>query len=171
MQAVLGITQKKSFEAGVMINGEMTYKGSDAHKAAVTGDTVGDPFKDTSGPSMNILIKLTCLIGLVIAPILGGEASNHGAMASCCSGAGTEMVCKSMSHEDCIAKGCTNPSCKNMKMPEVNQMSTEVLIEKSKTEEKVTAKVSMTKDGKEEVVEFKGTEAEVDAQIEAFKSK
>ena len=62
---------KKSFEAGVLINGEMTYKGSDAHKAAVTGDTVGDPFKDTSGPSMNILIKLTCLIGLVIAPILG----------------------------------------------------------------------------------------------------
>ena len=63
---------KKSFEAGVEINGEMTFKGSDAHKAAVTGDTVGDPFKDTSGPSMNILIKLTCLIGLVIAPILGG---------------------------------------------------------------------------------------------------
>ena len=67
---------KKSFEAGVEINGEMTYKGSDAHKAAVTGDTVGDPFKDTSGPSMNILIKLTCLIGLVIAPILGGHAED-----------------------------------------------------------------------------------------------
>ncbi len=64
---------KKSFEAGVEINGEMTYKGSEAHKAAVTGDTVGDPFKDTSGPSMNILIKLTCLIGLVVAPILGGH--------------------------------------------------------------------------------------------------
>ena len=64
---------KKSFEAGVEINGEMTYKGSEAHKAAVTGDTVGDPFKDTSGPSMNILVKLTCLIGLVIAPILGGH--------------------------------------------------------------------------------------------------
>lgn len=62
---------KKSFEAGVEINGKMTFKGSDAHKAAVTGDTVGDPFKDTSGPSMNILIKLTCLVGLVIAPILG----------------------------------------------------------------------------------------------------
>ncbi len=64
---------KKSFEAGVEIDGEMTYKGSEAHKAAVTGDTVGDPFKDTSGPSMNILIKLTCLVGLVIAPILGGH--------------------------------------------------------------------------------------------------
>ncbi len=64
---------KKSFEAGVEIDGEMTYKGSDAHKAAVTGDTVGDPFKDTSGPSMNILIKLTCLVALVIAPILGGH--------------------------------------------------------------------------------------------------
>ncbi|RLJ98790.1 sodium-translocating pyrophosphatase [Tenacibaculum discolor] len=68
---------KKSFEAGVEINGEMTYKGSDAHKAAVTGDTVGDPFKDTSGPSMNILIKLTCLVGLVIAPILGGHTSSE----------------------------------------------------------------------------------------------
>ncbi|MFD1017468.1 sodium-translocating pyrophosphatase [Winogradskyella rapida] len=72
---------KKSFEAGVEINGEMTFKGSDAHKAAVTGDTVGDPFKDTSGPSMNILIKLTCLIGLVIAPILGGH-STETALAS-----------------------------------------------------------------------------------------
>ena len=68
---------KKSFEAGVMINGEMTYKGSEAHKAAVTGDTVGDPFKDTSGPSMNILIKLTCLVGLVIAHILGGHGSDE----------------------------------------------------------------------------------------------
>ena len=66
---------KKSFEAGVEINGVMMYKGSEAHKAAVTGDTVGDPFKDTSGPSMNILIKLTCLIGLVIAPILGGHSN------------------------------------------------------------------------------------------------
>ena len=66
---------KKSFEAGVEINGEMTFKGSEAHKAAVTGDTVGDPFKDTSGPSMNILIKLTCLIGLVVAPILGGHST------------------------------------------------------------------------------------------------
>lgn len=73
---------KKSFEAGVEINGEMTYKGSEAHKAAVTGDTVGDPFKDTSGPSMNILIKLTCLIGLVIAPILGGHTEDGVAMVN-----------------------------------------------------------------------------------------
>jgi K(+)-stimulated pyrophosphate-energized sodium pump len=65
---------KKSFEKGVEINGQTYYKGSEPHKAAVTGDTVGDPFKDTSGPSMNILIKLTCLVGLVIAPILGGHA-------------------------------------------------------------------------------------------------
>jgi K(+)-stimulated pyrophosphate-energized sodium pump len=62
---------KKSFEKGVVIDGETYYKGSEPHKAAVIGDTVGDPFKDTSGPSMNILIKLTCLVGLVIAPILG----------------------------------------------------------------------------------------------------
>ena len=61
---------KKSFESGVEINGKMTYKGSEEHKASITGDTVGDPFKDTSGPSMNILIKLTCLVGLVIAPLL-----------------------------------------------------------------------------------------------------
>ncbi len=72
---------KKSFEAGIEIDGKMTYKGSEAHKAAVTGDTVGDPFKDTSGPSMNILIKLTCLIGLVIAPILGErEGNSHGSI-------------------------------------------------------------------------------------------
>ena len=78
---------KKSFEAGVEINGEMTYKGSEAHKAAVTGDTVGDPFKDTSGPSMNILIKLTCLIGLVIAPMLGGHAltGDHSSAKPCCT--------------------------------------------------------------------------------------
>lgn len=73
---------KKSFEAGVEIDGEMTYKGSDAHKAAVTGDTVGDPFKDTSGPSMNILIKLTCLVGLVLAPVLGNHNSDSSEMSN-----------------------------------------------------------------------------------------
>lgn len=61
---------KKSFEKGVEINGEVFFKKSDPHKASVTGDTVGDPFKDTSGPSMNILIKLMSIVSLVIAPSL-----------------------------------------------------------------------------------------------------
>jgi K(+)-stimulated pyrophosphate-energized sodium pump len=73
---------KKSFEKGVEINGEMFYKKSEPHKASVTGDTVGDPFKDTSGPSMNILIKLMSIVSLVIAPSLAqihGTKANHGA--------------------------------------------------------------------------------------------
>ena len=70
---------KKSFEKGVEINGEMYYKKSEPHKASVTGDTVGDPFKDTSGPSMNILIKLMSIISLVIAPTL---AALHGTKGS-----------------------------------------------------------------------------------------
>jgi K(+)-stimulated pyrophosphate-energized sodium pump len=61
---------KKSFEKGVEINGQVYYKKSEPHKAAVVGDTVGDPFKDTSGPSMNIVIKLSCLVGLILAPLL-----------------------------------------------------------------------------------------------------
>lgn len=61
---------KKSFEEGVEINGQMYYKKSDPHKAAVVGDTVGDPFKDTSGPSLNILIKLMSVVALVLAPLL-----------------------------------------------------------------------------------------------------
>jgi K(+)-stimulated pyrophosphate-energized sodium pump len=71
---------KKSFEKGVNIKGTIYYKKSEPHKAAVVGDTVGDPFKDTSGPSMNILIKLSCLVGLAIAPILGQKvkAKTHG---------------------------------------------------------------------------------------------
>jgi K(+)-stimulated pyrophosphate-energized sodium pump len=62
---------KKSFEKGVNIDGQMYYKKSEPHKASVTGDTVGDPFKDTSGPSMNILIKLMSIVALVIGPFIG----------------------------------------------------------------------------------------------------
>lgn len=68
---------KKSFEKGVEINGEMYYKKSEPHKASVTGDTVGDPFKDTSGPSMNILIKLMSIVSLVIAPYISAGSSSQ----------------------------------------------------------------------------------------------
>jgi len=70
---------KKSFEKGVEIDGEIYYKKSEPHKASVTGDTVGDPFKDTSGPSMNILIKLMSIVALVIAPHISEKP--HGGAA------------------------------------------------------------------------------------------
>lgn len=142
---------KKSFEAGVMINGEMTYKGSDAHKAAVTGDTVGDPFKDTSGPSMNILIKLTCLIGLVIAPILGGH----------------EVVTV---EEVTAAEFVQEVQAEAEDVPV--QTSKEVRIESSKDADgNVKAIVTTITDSKEDVQVFEGTEAEVKAKIEDFKKK
>ena len=68
---------KKSFEKGVLIDGQAYKKGSEPHKAAVTGDTVGDPFKDTSGPSMNILIKLMSIVSLVIAPYIHVGDNDH----------------------------------------------------------------------------------------------
>ncbi len=72
---------KKSFEKGVMIDGQMYFKKSEPHKASVTGDTVGDPFKDTSGPSMNILIKLMSIVSLVIAPYIAVKGGHdHTAM-------------------------------------------------------------------------------------------
>ncbi|MFN5421856.1 MAG: sodium-translocating pyrophosphatase, partial [bacterium] len=73
---------KKSFEKGVEINGEMFYKKSEPHKASVTGDTVGDPFKDTSGPSMNILIKLMSIVSLVVAPTLAQLHSSEASIGS-----------------------------------------------------------------------------------------
>ena len=114
---------KKSFEKGVEINGETFYKKSEPHKASVTGDTVGDPFKDTSGPSMNILIKLMSIVSLVIAPFIAGksfgERPNNGNGAACvemqhCE---KEMMgkcdlskCATMTKEQCAAM-CDSMGC------------------------------------------------------------
>tara|TARA_A100000171_G_scaffold53108_1_gene76958 strand:+ start:5006 stop:7525 length:2520 start_codon:yes stop_codon:yes gene_type:complete len=157
---------KKSFEAGVLINGEMTYKGSDAHKAAVTGDTVGDPFKDTSGPSMNILIKLTCLIGLVIAPILGGHSADHTA-----DGAMTEEMV--FVDEDGNETILTDKQLQQVEDADRTEVSKEVLVEMSSEGDVSTAEVTITttKDGEAttETKVFTGTEEEVKEQVEAIK--
>jgi K(+)-stimulated pyrophosphate-energized sodium pump len=84
---------KKAFEKGVNINGEMFYKKSEPHKAAVVGDTVGDPFKDTSGPSMNILIKLSSLVGLTIAPLIAVDGGHGAAPAEDCCASKAKMEC------------------------------------------------------------------------------
>ncbi|RTY89743.1 sodium-translocating pyrophosphatase [Flavobacterium bomense] len=159
---------KKSFEAGVLINGEMTYKGSDAHKAAITGDTVGDPFKDTSGPSMNILIKLTCLIGLVIAPILGSGNHTLANKAACC--AASEM-CTSISKEECLAKGCDSKTCRfmNASAAVTEMVSKKVTIEKTNVDGEVKATIKTNINGKENIQSFEGTDAEVQAKIDALK--
>jgi K(+)-stimulated pyrophosphate-energized sodium pump len=118
---------KKSFEKGVMINGEMFYKKSEPHKASVTGDTVGDPFKDTSGPSMNILIKLMSIVSLVIAPyiaVTGHKAEDillHSEKMECCSPSGKAgaMIdmgkcdmdhCMTLTEEQCAAY-CDSMQC------------------------------------------------------------
>ncbi|MEI6020485.1 MAG: sodium/proton-translocating pyrophosphatase, partial [Bacteroidota bacterium] len=102
---------KKSFEKGVVINGETFYKKSEPHKASVTGDTVGDPFKDTSGPSMNILIKLMSIVSLVIAPYISvnsidDAAHNGGKMVTeevlKCNINGQEYTCTNKSQCDSI---------------------------------------------------------------------
>ena len=183
---------KKSFEAGVMINGEMTYKGSDAHKAAVTGDTVGDPFKDTSGPSMNILIKLTCLIGLVIAPILG-NGSHEGATATKAACCATEMKketgcdrskCATMTKDEC-AKMCDENGCspeqkaecmamygedgKYIGTPKNSISEKDVRVEITNTDGKAKATVTTTVNGASATQTFEGTEAEVKAKVDALK--
>lgn len=100
---------KKSFEKGVEINGTTYYKKSEPHKAAVVGDTVGDPFKDTSGPSMNILIKLSSLVGLTIAPLI---SMNHGGSSPSC---GMDSECKGSKMECNMSGGmmCTMDSAGN----------------------------------------------------------
>ena len=188
---------KKSFEAGVMINGEMTYKGSDAHKAAVTGDTVGDPFKDTSGPSMNILIKLTCLIGLVIAPILGEghSSSTMTEKGSCCkmemytAGASKCGDLSGMTKEECIKmckeKGCTaEETAKCLAHYDANgkyvhqktdcfdttkYSKNRVEVNLSTTNGVTVGTVTKTENGKTTIEVYEGTEDEVKAKIEAAK--
>jgi K(+)-stimulated pyrophosphate-energized sodium pump len=157
---------KKSFEAGVLINGEMTYKGSEAHKAAVTGDTVGDPFKDTSGPSMNILIKLTCLIGLVIAPILGGHSTETGHSEN----TSEEMM---FIDEDGNQTILTDKQAAQVDEAGMTEVKKEVKVEMNIEGDVTTAEVTIetTKDGEttSETKTFSGTEAEVQAQLDAMK--
>ena len=142
---------KKSFEAGVEIDGKMEYKGSEAHKAAVTGDTVGDPFKDTSGPSMNILIKLTCLVGLVIAPILGNHDVEEG-----------------MAMTKDVEVMINNNVTSNQK-----EVKVEVIMKKN-NDGTVTANVTSTtvSNGESFVKKhvFTGTEQEVNAKINALEN-
>jgi K(+)-stimulated pyrophosphate-energized sodium pump len=118
---------KKSFEKGVVIDGETFYKKSEPHKASVTGDTVGDPFKDTSGPSMNILIKLMSIVALVIAPHINGIGQDC-TDAACCqkdmkqteismshAGCSNEEACSKEDHTTCSKASacCKAPKAKN----------------------------------------------------------
>src|SRR5580698_7782411 len=105
---------KKSFEKGVTINGETFYKKSEPHKASVTGDTVGDPFKDTSGPSMNILIKLMSIVSLVIAPSIHNPVIHSHFDNS--SSANAAMISDSSKccHMNCADNSkCCHMNCKN----------------------------------------------------------
>ncbi|MDI1233125.1 MAG: sodium-translocating pyrophosphatase [bacterium] len=106
---------KKSFEKGVLINGEMFYKKSEPHKASVTGDTVGDPFKDTSGPSMNILIKLMSIVSLVIAPYISVGGGNLNPMGDDCCKEQMEMACcNDMDSTSHMSGKCDMRECANM---------------------------------------------------------
>ncbi|CAM1351223.1 sodium-translocating pyrophosphatase [Tenacibaculum insulae] len=160
---------KKSFEAGVEINGEMTYKGSDAHKAAVTGDTVGDPFKDTSGPSMNILIKLTCLIGLVIAPILGNHTTNTNKSGE------NVWVSKNGNNVKVEITNATFTDDDGETTIIKKQIKKTVKVDITKNDDgtaKATITTTATENGKEVTKEdvFEGTMEEVESQVKKFQN-
>ncbi|MFT6049768.1 MAG: K(+)-stimulated pyrophosphate-energized sodium pump [Patiriisocius sp.] len=158
---------KKSFEAGVEIDGEMTYKGSEAHKAAVTGDTVGDPFKDTSGPSMNILIKLTCLIGLVIAPILGGhsDASEIGMNEN------TQEMMMIDADGNKTVSDVTNVDGSTLVSEEITkEVSVEMTTEGDVSSATVTTATTENGVTVTDTQVFTGTEEEVRAQVAALKT-
>mgnify|MGYP004701170675 FL=1 len=145
---------KKMFEGGVDIQGKTYYKGSEAHKAAIVGDTVGDPFKDTSGPSLNILLKLMSVVALVIAPSIALEK----------------------------IQTITEPIAVEVKMTDINVTSNDTLaIDNNIKVEmkildagKVSANVKVTKTINGEIVTeehvFNGTKEEVQAQIDALKN-
>lgn len=139
---------KKSFEKGVDINGETFYKKSEPHKASVTGDTVGDPFKDTSGPSMNILIKLMSIVSLVIAPHI--SIGNHdGASAKgCCKKDAVEMsACHDQngdSHHGMMKGKCDRSKCAAMSQEECAAMCDSM----GCSAEEKAACMAMYKDGK-----------------------
>ena len=156
---------KKSFEAGVMIDGEMTYKGSEAHKAAVTGDTVGDPFKDTSGPSMNILIKLTCLIGLVIAPILaGGHHSADEALHT-----SDEMYFIDADGNKTVVTDEGDNEWISDKAQTRREVKVEMSVDGDITTADVTIETTVNGETTTEKTTFTGTEEEVQAKIDALK--
>jgi len=187
---------KKSFEAGVLVDGLMSFKGSDAHKAAVTGDTVGDPFKDTSGPSMNILIKLTCLIGLVIAPILGNGSASHGSNkgvnmemmhSNCTMGNDAMPMTKDECAKMCDEIGCT-PEQKEMCLSHYDAKGKFIMTDgikaccakKAMNEKNIIVEIIKTDDGKSKatvtstergnvnVQVLEGTLEEVKAKVDAL---
>lgn len=144
---------KKMFEGGVEIQGKMHYKGSDAHKAAVVGDTVGDPFKDTSGPSLNILLKLMSVVALVIAPSIALEKIT------------------TLPEPIAIEINMESNSIANDTLAVENQIEVEM---KMIDDLNVTATVRVTKTINGEIITeehvFNGTKEAVQAQIDALKN-